>query len=99
MNDDLDLDAIEARAKAASGGGEWNNRDLPHVVDMCTTRDVYAVVHRDVGDDARLPRVIAAHIAGMNPATTLVLVARVRALEDENKRMADTLADTQPPTG
>lgn len=79
----LDLDAIEARARAATPG-PWMHRDRPsHGFEEA------GVSHEGEEDDGALAKVWggaargtanAAHIAGMDPPTALAIVAVVRRL-------------------
>ena len=78
---DLDLEAIKARALAATPG-PWEAKDNGEIV--CTApgvlKDHVWVVTADefspVDDNT------AAHIAGMDPTTTLALIERTERLQD-----------------
>ena len=74
-----DIDEIERRAKAATPG-EWTDRQ-----DRTVAAEGVPIIRcyawRNTADNA-------AHIAGMSPAATLALVARIRALEADRDRAA-----------
>ena len=79
--DDTTLDAIKDTAKRAAWGwgAEWRTEEVPADPDTGEWFTVHADGKRDMvgsedGDVAR-------HIAGMDPAATLALVARVEAAE------------------
>jgi hypothetical protein len=81
----LDLDAIEARAQAA-GGREWflaygANGYPQRVLELGTV-----ILRAECFEGPAFPASTAEHIAGMNPAMTLALVAEVRRLRGEAKR-------------
>lgn len=77
---DLDLKAIKARAQAATPG-PWEAKDNGEIVCAATgvLKDHVWVVTADefspVDDNN------AAHIAGMDPVTTLALIDRIERLE------------------
>ena len=84
----LDLDRIEATARAATPG-RW------HEFDGCVWTDAAACLHH--GPSTAADR---EHVATMDPATTLALVARVREAEValEGRCLADiTLRDDDHP--
>jgi hypothetical protein len=71
----VDLDAVEARAKAAATegyGGEWC-WDGGTLVDEDHDEAV------GISRDHAAPTSVGAHIAGMDPPTTLALAAELRA--------------------
>ena len=76
----LDLDGIEARAKAATHG-EW--RSGGDGSSWVSSPRGYIYYAAGAGKDA--DRADAAHIAGLSPDVALALVARMRRLE----RIAD----------
>jgi hypothetical protein len=78
-----DLDAIEARARAATPG-PWLVRESDATVMHHEPRSGYLTI-APVKSWDRIPE-NAAHIAGMDPATTLALVKRVRDAEAEAAR-------------
>jgi hypothetical protein len=79
----VDLDAAEARAKAAAAegyGGEWC-WDGGTLVDEDHDEAV------GISRDRAAPTSAGAHIAGMDPPTTLVLAAELRAARNVVGRM------------
>ena len=102
MND-IDLDKLELLATGAvpgpwqdeeSGGGVFSSNehlppkraygvygDLPNFV--CDLNDGEYHEYRDIEEQKNT----AAYIAAMNPETTKALIARIRELEDENKKL------------
>jgi len=97
----IDLDAIEAAAKAATPGPwsamSWAGADWPDrrttVGSTCKggTREAIAMNTRY----AARPREDMAYIATMDPHTTLALVERVRELEAEVEGLRDALGADQ----
>lgn len=85
---DVNLDQIEARAKAAFPGS-WDAYSIP--ADPQGKHGDYSAVA--IGDyEMRVPPVNASfltadHIAGMSPDVVLALVARVRAAEAERDEL------------
>ena len=76
----LDLDAIEARAKTVpSGWDRWADWHHYQILSLVTPTQIDGWAHPEKRADA-IERTEAAveHIAGMDPATTLALVAEVR---------------------
>ncbi|MGK4186757.1 hypothetical protein AB0X98_01035 [Rothia koreensis] len=79
---DLDLEAIKARAQAAEG-------DSPSSWRAQSRRGGYATIHcgdlHEIGWPGEYGPVFteatAAHIAGMDPVTTLALIDRIERLE------------------
>ena len=90
-----DLDAIEVRARAA--------RELHWIVDEVEHHNVIAVDQEPVADGFGYPNVAisthryAAHIAGMDPTTTLALTAEVRKLREALGPFADAWARRDEP--
>lgn len=89
----LDLDAIEARAQAA-GGREWflaygANGYPQRVLELGTV-----ILRAECFEGPAFPASTAEHIAGMNPATTLALVAEVRRLREREQQLVAELDDT-----
>lgn len=102
MND-IDLDELERLANGAvpgpwqveeSGGGVFSSNehlppkraygvcgDIPNFV--CDFNDGEYHEYRDIEEQKNT----AAYIAAMNPETTKALIARIRELEDENKKL------------
>jgi citrate lyase beta subunit len=76
----LDLDAIEARANAATPG-PWTTRDIDagqgHPPTVITLKGFFTIAPIQSWDQRPEN---AAHIAGMDPTTTLALVTEVRRL-------------------
>ncbi|TXH09366.1 MAG: hypothetical protein E6R04_08425 [Spirochaetes bacterium] len=80
--DDTTLDAIEARAKAVpSGWDRWADWQHYQILGLVTPTQIDGWAHPEKRADA-IERTEAAveHILGMDPATTLALVAEVRSL-------------------
>ena len=78
----LDLDAIEARAKAVPNGWDrWADWQHYQILALVTPTQIDGWAHPEKRADA-MERTEAAveHIVGMDPATTLALVAEVRSL-------------------
>ena len=76
----LDLDAIEARAKAVPNGWDrWADWHHYQILSLVTPTQIDGWAHPEKRADA-MERTEAAveHIVGMDPATTLALVAEVR---------------------
>ena len=89
--DPLDLDAIEARAKAVPNGWDrWADWQHYQILALVTPTQIDGWAHPEKRADA-MERTEAAveHIVGMDPATTLALVAEVRSLR-ANWRMVTT---------
>lgn len=84
------LDAIEARARAATPGPwvAWHTAQGERGFDVCSA-DAEGLAEDDVAD--RLKERDAAHIAGMDPAATLALCAYIRQLEAERARLMASL--------
>ena len=80
--DDTTLDAIEARAKAVPRGWDrWADWQHYQILALVTPTQIDGWAHPEKRADA-MERTEAAveHIVGMDPATTLALVAEVRRL-------------------
>jgi hypothetical protein len=86
---ELDLDAIEARAKDATDGGHgWRLADLPGANEVWADRDaaghdafmVATTATRLNPNPGVRGHADAAHIAGMSPTVTLALVDEIRRL-------------------
>ena len=80
--DPIDLDAIEARANAVPDGwGKWADWQHYQILALVTPTEIDGWAYPEKRADA-IKRTEAAveHIAGMDPATTLALVAEVRRL-------------------
>ncbi len=78
----LDLDAIEVRAKAVpSGWDRWADWEHYQILGLVTPTQIDGWAHPEKRADA-IERTEAAveHIVGMDPATTLALVAEMRRL-------------------
>jgi diacylglycerol kinase family enzyme len=78
--DQLDIDAIAARANAATPG-PWEPDEV-HMLTAPTQLDGFASPIERAATEAHLWANYL-HIAGMDPDTTLALVAEVRRLRDE----------------
>lgn len=97
----LGLDAIEARAKAVPNGWDrWADWQHYQILALVTPTQIDGWAHPEKRADA-MERTEAAveHIAGMDPATTLALVAEVRRLtepreESERQFQAQVAAHT-----
>ena len=97
----LDLDAIEARARAATQG-EWIPGHHANPDHSCSCRGILSEFYfgsictvnesltRDIEDGDNPPPEEAAanarHIAGMDPTTTLALTAEVRKLREAEQK-------------
>ena len=82
--DDTTLDAIEARAKAVPRGWDrWADWQHYQILALVTPTQIDGWAHPEKRADA-MERTEAAveHIVGMDPATTLALVAEVRRLTE-----------------
>ena len=82
--DDTTLDAIEARAKAVPRGWDrWAGWQHYQILALVTPTQIDGWAHPEKRADA-MERTEAAveHIVGMDPATTLALVAEVRRLTE-----------------
>lgn len=83
---DIDLDALEATARAATPGPWWQGREVRHESDL----DVYS--ERDVSDTSHdiathvWSTADAEHIAAFDPTTVLALIARLREAEDDRDK-------------
>ena len=84
----IDLNAIEARAKAATPG-DWEADGLEGQVRVTSTHVVVDGITMWAETDAQ-------HIAGMDPSTTLRMVAEIRALRAALWDVAQVL---DPPCG
>lgn len=101
----LDLDDIERKARAATGG-EWAADRVPGMP-RADEPILAVVVSMEIDDRGRQQQVAdcydnthcsdhqnaanAAHIAANSPPVTLALIARIRELEAEVDRAADLL--------
>lgn len=98
----LDLDAIEARARAVTKSGiadRWSatygEGDPARVWEAEAYMDIYPLATIECFRNPDDGRDLAVYIAGMDPATTLALTARLRAAEDAVSRVR-TLHRSQP---
>jgi hypothetical protein len=80
MSEKIDLEKLEAKAKAATGESKWNGlpdgswHEADHVANALD--DFY-----ESEQSAAVLRVDAEHIAANSPDVTLALIARIRELE------------------
>ena len=92
--DDTTLDAIEARAKAVPRGWDrWADWQHYQILALVTPTQIDGWAHPEKRADA-MERTEAAveHLVGMDPATTLALVAEVRRLTESRSTVAANLA-------
>lgn len=80
---DLNLDEIERIARAATPG-PWEEAERDHIFGPDGVTHIAIIIRQDAGDTA--------HIARMDPPTTLALVARVREAEATKKEGHDIVA-------
>lgn len=84
-----DLDAMEAAARAATGG-EWVLSEHNHATVSAENGGLWAEIRSHVTTISAANasnEANAAHIVATQPARVLPLIARVRELEAENKRL------------
>lgn len=84
---DIDLNELEAKAKAATGDEwvrEWPAPDDPYSHPTILDRDDYdrVVTAKDKGEETRLDDFD--YIAAADPETVLALIERIRELESDN---------------
>lgn len=84
-----DLDALEALAKAALWTGDWHDAGCNTVECKYPEGSELAGEHDEIAHP--VPLGITGYIAAVQPKTILSLIAEVRALRDDNKRMRGLL--------
>lgn len=99
----LNLDAIKARAEAAAEEAEGNHwstthngdREIPKVWGNDEAGEAIAIMTGFLPISAGIP--VAEHIAGMDPSTTLALVAEIERLRAELEATSEAVQASDCP--